>query len=103
MVGCLYMKESTLNHPSAGPVGRLKLRSGAMARCLLILSLYIAATNARNNATLHVVAPVHAAVANASIEVMLNWCAAGVPPLHLRRGDGVGVTTRHSPNSRAAS
>ena len=47
---------------------------GAMSRCLLILSLYIAATNARNNEspTLHVVAPVHAAITNASIEVMLN-------------------------------
>ena len=45
-----------------------------MSRCLLILSLYIAATNARNNEspTLHVVAPVHAAITNASIEVMLN-------------------------------
>jgi len=45
-----------------------------MSRRLLILSLYIAATNARNNEspTLHVVAPVHAAIANASIEVMLN-------------------------------
>ena len=50
-------------------------RSGAlMSHCLLILSLYIAATNARNNEspTLHVVAPVHAAITNASIEVMLN-------------------------------
>ena len=46
-----------------------------MPRSLLILSLYIAAaTNARNNEppTLHVVAPVHAAITNASIEVMLN-------------------------------
>ena len=46
-----------------------------MPRGLLILSLYIAATNARNNdesPTLHVVAPVHAAITNASIEVMLN-------------------------------
>ena len=50
-------------------------RSGAlMSHCLLILSLYIAATNARNNEspTLHIVAPVHAAITNASIEVMLN-------------------------------
>ena len=45
-----------------------------MSRCLLILSCCIAATNARNNEspTLHVVAPVHAAITNASIEVMLN-------------------------------
>ncbi|CAH0367064.1 unnamed protein product [Pelagomonas calceolata] len=52
----------------------LKRSSGAMPRGLLMLSLYIAATNARNNEspTLHVVAPVHAAITNASIEVMLN-------------------------------
>jgi hypothetical protein len=52
----------------------LKHSGALMSRCLLILSLYIAATNARNNEspTLHVVAPVHAAITNASIEVMLN-------------------------------